>query len=273
MSEFLIVCDIDHTLLNNQGHLVTRNALALQKARAMGATVVLATARSFAGAKLIHQALGLETPIVVSNGTLVCSPHGIVLHAETIKSSTARHIVRMFIETHHHWHFHTPETAFIHPEFDTSQPPFNNPHHYRPTPVTQLEAVLDYKHLVTATLFGWGLKDYVSQQQWQSWQLTLDYYEPNAFTPLEALSLMSNKASKGQAVAWLRTYLGLENHPTLCIGDSLADTTMFPLGIGVAPINASARVREQAQWVAPHCDEGAVAAALERFVFPGISIA
>jgi Cof subfamily protein (haloacid dehalogenase superfamily) len=267
---YLIVCDIDHTLLNDAGQLVIKNVKALKKARVMGATVVLATARGFAGAKLIHEALGLDTPMIVSNGTLVCTPQGVVMKAQTIESTRARQIIELFVNTQHHWSFHNLEAAFIHPQFDTRRPPFDNPQHYRPTRLEHLETVLDPKALVTATLFGWGLKDFIHQHPWQHWQLTLDFYEPNAFTPLEAMSVMSNQANKGQAVSWLRTHLRLEQAPTLCIGDSAADATMFPLGIGVAPANASESVRSQARWVAPHCDEGAVASALEKFVL-GVS--
>jgi Cof subfamily protein (haloacid dehalogenase superfamily) len=268
---YLIVCDIDHTLLNDQGHLVPKNVHALHQARKMGATVVLATARGFAGAKLIHQALNLDTPMIVSNGTLICSPQGVVMQAQTMEPRRAKHIIELFIATPHHWSFHNSEAAFVHPQFDTSRPPFNNSLHYRPTQIAHLDQVLNHETLITATLFGWGLKSLVHQHDWQSWSLTLDFYEPNAFTPVEALSVMSNQANKGQAVTWLREFLGLAQAPTLCIGDSIADATMFPLGIGVAPANAPTEVRLRAQWVAPHCDEGAVAAALERFVFEGVS--
>ena len=46
----LIVSDIDHTLLSNTGELLADNVAALSEARRAGATVVLATARSFIGA-------------------------------------------------------------------------------------------------------------------------------------------------------------------------------------------------------------------------------
>ena len=268
---YFIVCDIDHTLLNDQGQLVPSNVSALKKARAMGATVVLATARSYAGARPIYQALGLDTPIIVSNGTLVCTADGLVMKAHTIESTMAEQVVQLFAATPHHWSFNNGEAAYIHPNFDTRRAPFNDAHYYRPTQLEHLEQALGYHTLITATLFGWGLKTLIDQHNWQTWQLTLDYYEPNAFTPLEALSVMSSQASKGQAVHWLRHHLGLQNAQTICMGDSLADATMFDLGIGVAPANAPAEVRLQAAWIGPHCDEGVVAAALERFVFEGVS--
>jgi Cof subfamily protein (haloacid dehalogenase superfamily) len=264
---YLIVTDIDHTLLNHNGELVEKNVTALRHAQELGATVVLATARSYAGALPIHQALNLSTPLIVSNGTLVCEPTGKMLMAETFSASTARHVVNTFSSTPHHWNFRTTEAAFLHPMFDISRHPFNDPQHYRPINPKHLARVMgDYNQLVTATVFGYELLS-LSQQDWHCFDLTVDYYPPSHYTPKEAVSVMSNKASKGNAVRWLRQHLNMENTETLCLGDSAADATMFDTGVGVAPANASESVKEKAHWVAPHCDEGAVAAALEKFVF------
>ena len=262
-----IACDIDHTLLNDAGELLEVNVKALEKARALGATVILATARSYLGAKAIHDALKLDTPMVVSNGTLVVEPDGRVLLAQTIDPSAARSVVELFKATPHHWSFRTTETAYVHPQFDRTRPPFNNQIHYRSTEADYLEEKLaGYTSLVTASLFGLPLRDFYDRHTWETMALSADFYPPSHYTPLEALSVMKPGADKGSAVRWLRDYLGLAATPTLSIGDSAADATMFELGTGVAPANASPHVRAQAAWVAPHCDEGAVAAAVERFV-------
>ena len=270
---FFIACDIDHTLLNDRGDLLENNVQALHKARAAGSTVVLATARSYAGALPIHEELGLDTPLVVSNGTLVCDPDGSVLHTQTIPTETARKIVPLFRETPHHWSFRTGEAALVHPQFDTSRPPFDNKRYYRQTDHAALDDLLgDHSTLITASLFGIPLREFFAEHDWQGFELTADYYPPSHYNSLEAMSVMSTSASKGNAVAWLRDYLGLADAPTLCIGDSIADASMFPLGTGVAPANASAEVRERAAWVAPHCDIGAVAAMLERYVLGKTSV-
>lgn len=264
---YLIVTDIDHTLLNHHGELLEKNVTALRQAQSQGAMVVLATARSYAGALPIHQALGLTTPLIVSNGTLVCQPNGTALMAEALTVPTAQHVVETFSNTPYHWNFRTTEAAFLHPDFDVSRHPFNDPQHYRRISPEHLTTVMGkYDGLVTATVFGFELRD-LSEHDWAMLELTVDYYPPSHYSSREAVSVMSNKASKGNAVRWLRSYLKLENADTLCLGDSTADVTMFDLGIGVAPANASDSVKEKAHWVAPHCDEGAVAAALERFVY------
>lgn len=264
---FFIACDIDHTLLDDKGALLECNVAALQKARALGVTVLLATARSYAGAKPIHDALNLDTPLVVSNGTLVCAPDGGVLMAQTIEPATARKIVALFCETPHHWSFRNHDAALLHPGFDTGRAPFNDERHYRKTEPERLEALLGgYDRLITASLFGMPLRAFFYQHDWSSFKLTGDYYPPSHYNALETLSVMSATASKGNAVRWARSYLGLENAPTLCIGDSVADATMFALGTGVAPANAALEALAQADWIAPHCDRGAVAAALYRYV-------
>jgi len=266
--DFFIACDIDHTLLNDKGELLVANRRALDKARALGATVILATARSFAGAVSVHKELGLETPLVVNNGTLVCEPDGAVLMAQTIDPAIAKNVVPLFQETPHHWSFRTSTSAFIHPQFDTSRPPFTDGRHYRKTDHHRLNDELgDYSTLITASLFGVPLRSFYYEHDWLKMTLTADYYPPSHYNPLEAMSVMSTQASKGNAVRWLRDYLGLSKAPTLCLGDSVADASMFPLGVGVAPKNAATEVRAQADWIAPHCDHGAVAATLERYVF------
>jgi len=264
---YFIACDIDHTLLNDKGELLSANVKALREAQDAGATVVLATARSFVGAKPIHQALKLDTPLVVSNGTLVYDPDGRVLMTQAIEAETARRIVTLFRDTPHHWSFRTGDGALIHPDFDTSRPPFSSESHYQKTPHEALEDSLrDSSTLVTATLFGQPLREFFDAHDWPDFPLVADYYPPSHYNSLEAVSVMSVQASKGRAVAWLRDYLGLAQAPTLCMGDSIADASMFCLGTGVAPANAAPEALVQATWIGPHCDDGMVAAALNKYV-------
>jgi hydroxymethylpyrimidine pyrophosphatase-like HAD family hydrolase len=116
------------------------------------------------------------------------------------------------------------------------------------------------------------MRPFFDRHSWENMDLVADYYPPSHYTQLETMSTMCASASKGNAVSWLRAYLGLNDSLTLCLGDSIADASMFPLGIGIAPANASDLVKTKAAWVAPHCDDGAVAAGLERFVFQKLEL-
>jgi hydroxymethylpyrimidine pyrophosphatase-like HAD family hydrolase len=263
----LIACDIDHTLLDETGVLLEQNVQALQQAREMGATVVLATARSYGSALPIHERLELDTPLIVNNGALVCQPDGSILHAVTLEPRVAQKLFGLFGTTPHHWSVRTTERAFVHPSFDTSRPPYNDPNHYLVMEEGAYPACFGaFENVLSMSLFGAALQPFWTAHSWTEWGVSAAYYPPSHFDPREAMSLFSACSSKGKAVRWLREHLGLADVSVLAIGDSAADATMFACGIGVAPGNSCDEVRQAAHWVAPHCNEGAVAAVIKRFV-------
>ena len=265
--QHLIVSDIDHTLLSNTGELLADNVTALGKARRAGATVVLATARSFIGALPVHRALGLETPLIVSNGTIVCDPDGTILMTQAVEAATARAVFDLFETTPHHWSLRRGDVAHLHPKFDCSRAPFDDARYYKPLLGVPQDFFGAFDDVVTLSLFGRDLRAFYDMHPWIDMALAPSYYAPSYYDPREAMTLMSASASKGEAVRWVQKYLGLGGAPVLTIGDSPADATMFACGVGVAPAYASAEALSQAHWVGPCCDEGVVAAAVRRFVF------
>ncbi len=270
---YLIVCDIDHTLLSDAGQLLPENVAALAEAQAQGATVVLATARSYIGALPVHKALGLQTPLIVSNGTLVQNPDGRVLHTESIGPATAKDIFHLFKKTPHHWSVRLGATAYLHPDFDTSREPFDNKRYYKPVAGPYHALFGDFTGVASLSLFGEAVAPFYAAHDWTALGLEPSYYAPSSYDPREAMSLISKRTSKGEAARWVQHYLGLDNAPVLALGDSPADATMFPLGIGIAPANAPAEVKAAAAWVGPHCDDGVVAAAIRRFVLAPDAVA
>ena len=68
-------------------------------------------------------------------------------------------------------------------------------------------------------------------------------------------------------LAWCQQR-GLDWHDVLAIGDAEADLAMVQAArIGVAPANAHATVKAVVNWVGPLAEAGAVAEAIQRFVF------
>jgi Cof subfamily protein (haloacid dehalogenase superfamily) len=91
------------------------------------------------------------------------------------------------------------------------------------------------------------------------------YLTRSTSTFLEATHPIVNK---GQAVRYLaEEILGLTADQVLTIGDSDNDLEMLAYaGVGVAMGNANARVKAQADWIAPSVEEDGVVSALEKFV-------
>lgn len=257
---WLVVTDIDHTLLGAEGELPEANLAALHEARAAGATVVLATARSYQGALAVHELLELTTPIIVSNGTLILEDAN-VLYTKALEPAAARGLFDLARASNLPWLLRTPEHGFMHADFDHSRPHFQDPDYYRAGFPDSFENIISLSLHAPR-----GVAELVSAHDWAARGVMATYYGPDSFDPLEVLMLTRLEASKGTALTWLRRHLGLEDAPVLVMGDSVSDVSMFPLGTSAAPADACAEALAAADWVGPACSHGLVAAALERFV-------
>lgn len=69
-----LLLDVDGTLLDDRDQVHPRTRAALERARAQGVVVMLATGRSSGGARQVIRMLGLTAPAVVYNGAGVYCP-------------------------------------------------------------------------------------------------------------------------------------------------------------------------------------------------------
>jgi len=80
------------------------------------------------------------------------------------------------------------------------------------------------------------------------------------------LNVMDAGVSKGTALGWLMSYLGVARENVMAVGDCEADQSMFgEAGTSVAVANADAETRSLARFVVPANDEQGAAIALEKF--------
>ena len=84
------------------------------------------------------------------------------------------------------------------------------------------------------------------------------------------IEINDEHANKGEALKNLAGYLGVDMSQTMAFGDGLNDAGMLKAaGVGVAMGNACDEAREAADFVTLTCDEGGIAAAIEKFCFGG----
>ena len=80
------------------------------------------------------------------------------------------------------------------------------------------------------------------------------------------LNVMDAGVSKGTALRWLMSYLGIARGNVMAVGDCEADQSMFAeAGTSVAVANADAETRSLARVVVPANNEQGAAIALEKF--------
>ncbi|MFA6801223.1 MAG: HAD family hydrolase [Acholeplasmataceae bacterium] len=77
MKKYLIACDIDGTLLNEQGKLLPETIETLRKVHQLGHIVVIATGRPLGGCIHIYNEIGIDRPIITDNGASIDYPNHI----------------------------------------------------------------------------------------------------------------------------------------------------------------------------------------------------
>ncbi|HHX49176.1 MAG TPA: HAD family phosphatase [Clostridiales bacterium] len=82
----------------------------------------------------------------------------------------------------------------------------------------------------------------------------------------EFVEIISNKASKGLAVANVAKKLNIKQDEIICIGDSGNDVSMIEYaGLGVAVENATKEAKNVADLIAPSCQNDGVSYIVEKF--------
>ena len=70
----MIAIDLDGTLLRNDKTISDRNLQVLRKANECGLHAVITTGRAWPGAKRFAAQLGLDNPVITSNGAMIVNP-------------------------------------------------------------------------------------------------------------------------------------------------------------------------------------------------------
>lgn len=74
MKKYLIVCDLDGTLLNEKSEISIETETYLKKLKSDGHKIVIATGRPFRGCYHYYSQLELDTPIITDNGGAIENP-------------------------------------------------------------------------------------------------------------------------------------------------------------------------------------------------------
>ncbi len=281
MSIKLIASDVDGTILNtpHTGLISPRNKAAIDAARSRGITVSIATGRGNAAALQFAHSLGLDGPVISSNGA--CVSDGKTIYAkhclpdQTLMDALAfgkkYRCIPIFF-THICLFFPTDEEGgenvgdYVCKWLGTCEAD----EEMRPMPPSMREEVF-HGLGVTKILFACETQEYANALRpvWEDLvargeipdlaDVVVSYH--NSF------DLAVRGVSKGTAVAELVQALGLKRGEVFAIGDNENDTGMFEYaGISVAMGHSRDSVKEKATYVTDTVVGDGFAKALEQYV-------
>jgi Cof subfamily protein (haloacid dehalogenase superfamily) len=262
----LIAVDLDGTLLNSQHQLSERNRVALKEALNLGVQVMVATGKTYASIAWLYQQLGLTTPGVFGQGTVVHNADGSVRHQQSLPVPILRRVIP-FVESRGFAVVVYSGQRLLIKSKDARVDLLAKYQEPAPEVVGSLSNILGVVPFNKLIVIGNDPRS-VKGLYWQldkmmDGQVALTY--AGIPTQFEILPL---NISKGKTVIAMAKELGIPSDRVMTIGDAENDMDMLQFGLSVAMGNASDKVKNIAKFTVGSNDMDGVAEAIERFVLP-----
>ncbi|MGL4450831.1 MAG: Cof-type HAD-IIB family hydrolase [Sarcina sp.] len=271
----LIAIDMDGTLLSNKHEVPEFNKEMIKKATEAGVKIAITTGRLFASARKYSDLIGVETPIISSNGAYIREKdRDEVIYESNFSRKQFEEVNEVIKKYKFQTYMNTSDTVI-------SEDKLPDDHAYK-----MVDDELDDKYkikFIEDVSFEEAYKDFSNDilkficidESTDKEELKKAKEELLKFDDLEIVSSWKNNfevmpagTSKGSAVQKLAEILGIKQEEVICIGDSENDLSMIKYaGLGVAMGNASEIIKENANYITDtNCNAG-VGKMIAKFIF------
>lgn len=90
----LIALDLDDTFLDSQKNISARNRACVDRARAQGAHVIIATGRAHGALVRFEKDLGIKDYTILIGGALITDPDGHIVYRNPVKAPSAYEVMQ-----------------------------------------------------------------------------------------------------------------------------------------------------------------------------------
>ncbi|MDD3013419.1 MAG: Cof-type HAD-IIB family hydrolase [Candidatus Gastranaerophilales bacterium] len=261
----LIALDIDGTIMDNRFQISDRVKKTISRAIDSGIYVVIATGRMYSATVPIASGLGIVTPLITYQGSMVrefCEKDDILLHYD-VSPDLSKQILDELRKFEVQINLYLDDELFIEDEsailaeYATKRNiiyhkvnSFNNIINLKPTKILAM-----IKNAEKAT----EIKNYLKEKYSDILYITKS-------TPFY-VEIVNKEASKGRAVLFLANKWGIDQAEIMTIGDQDNDSDMLEVaGLSVAMGNGTEGLKKIAKYVTDTVDNDGAALAIEKFV-------
>ncbi len=267
MSYRLLACDLDGTLLADDLSISPRARRALSAAQAQGVLVTLATGRGLAATRPYAQALDIDLPLICYQGGLVAEPEGKrILRQISLARDLALEAVELAQSRGWHLVLYAGEGIYV----ETLRHP---PDFYYDLLGIELYQVDDLAAVLASDQEPEPSKFLLVAKKPQADRIQAElaaHFGDRLIVVRSHRRFVEGNplgSTKGDALAWLADYLGVDQAQVMAIGDQGNDATMIDwAGLGVAMGGGSQAAQAAADWIAPPISADGAAVAIERFL-------
>jgi Cof subfamily protein (haloacid dehalogenase superfamily) len=259
----LLVCDLDGTILQHNGHVSARVKRAITLAMGRGVWVTLATGRSFQSALPYASAMNIHLPLICYQGGLIQHANsGETLYRVSLSAKQVQEAVDL--SRTHGWQL------ILYSDHEVQLTEYRYPTDvYRqllgPTikKVTQWEAAVNGGPIKLTFMAEIAAIPTIEAEMKRRFDGQMVVFRSH---PMFVEGIPPG-VSKGAALAWLAEHLEIAKDEVMAIGDQDNDASMVAwAGMGVAMGNGSERCKRAADWIAPTISEDGAATVIEQFL-------
>jgi len=266
----MLVTDMDYTLLNKEKRVSDRNREALRRAMEKGVHMVVATGRIYTSARIYAKLLGLDTPIIASNGALIKDASKTIFR-DILSQDTVREMLRLCHKYGVYCHFFTENTIYSEKLINVSLRYTEWNKYMGEEDQVRIRIVDDGEEIVEAAKSE-VLKAVVFDDDDEKIQKLRDGIMETGIVSVSQsmkhnLEVMNKGVTKGNAVRILAQMYGINREEIIAIGDNENDISMIEYaGLGIAMGNAEEILKRAADHVTGDYQEDGVAEAIEKFI-------
>lgn len=262
----LIAVDLDGTLLTSQRVLAPEGVRLIRELVAHNVHVVLATTRNAATTRAFCHELGIDSPMICSNGSQVwASPDGPLWRETVIPQQTASFIAEWADQ--YGWELCITVGDMTYFRQRPGQALGLLAPNVTVVPTNQAAIQGDALRILTHHPDAIESINTLCQSRFVAHCRTEFFYESDG--RIHSFGVFPAGSDKGTALREVLNRLGIAVENVLAIGDNACDLPMFTVaGTSVAVDNASSDAKATATVVAPSNDEEGVAWAIQQFVLP-----
>lgn len=269
----MICLDMDGTLLNDKKEISQGNRLAIEKAKAAGAKVVICTGRLYQAALYYDDYLGLGTPVITANGAYIRDRRAdrIIFKAELGRDNCC-YIYDTLKKYKISPIFHTPYGVYTekdNPTYDMYTKMNSTLPEGRKM---KIEFVSDWNKVFSEAEEDILKCIAIEDNDYERLQEAKNELVKNKGLELSSsfknnCEVMAAGITKGKGVEKLAEYFGLTKEEVICVGDNENDLSMIEYaGLGVAMGNGEDFVKAKAEYVTSSNNEDGVARVIEKFI-------
>ena len=269
----MIVMDMDGTLLSSDKSISDKNRSAIEKAYNMGVKIVISTGRMFASAKVYGEMIGVDTPIIASNGAFIRDKDkDEVIFSKMLGEQNIREILRITKNYNLNCHLFTFDTVFSE-KLEYTALNYNKWNKALPEDkrvkiciinASEWDAVInEYSDkLLKAVVVSDNTECIIASRQEIS-KLNVEIVS----SWINNYEVMNKGVSKGNAVDVLAKYYNIDKSEIICMGDHENDISMIEYaGLGVAMGNATEDTKNAASFITLTNNDDGVAYVIEKFI-------